>query len=243
MHVLLVFVLTHKWSSTDRPLEIVRPPQVVQASLVELEAKAPPKKQESNVIDLTTQKQRAEEQARKKAERKRLEAEKKVAEKKAAEEAERKRLAEEKKKKEQEKQRLREERERLAREEAEQHRLNEFNKALAEEEGFEAANEVSQEVVAGIKATIAQQTGDQFNAPPSARRGMVATVRVNMVPTGRVVQVDVIESSGNEAFDRAVIQAVRKAQPYSVVQTLEPRVFERNFRQFSFRFNPQNLRL
>ena len=90
---------------------------------------------------------------------------------------------------------------------------------------------------------IQQKVSQNWNSPPSARRGMVATVRVNMVPTGRVVNVDIAESSGNAAFDLAVVQAVQKAQPFESVRELDPAVFERNFREFSFRFDPQNLRL
>ena len=237
MHGLIIFLMSYGWQHQPAQLEIRQPLQVVQASLVELEAKAPPKPPRE-VIDLTAQRQReAEERARQEAERKRI-----AAETQAKEEAEKKRLEEEKREKELEEERQREEAERLVQEEAERRRIEEFNDALSEEEGYEA-NIASQELVASVSSLIRQKVGQQWNSPPSARRGMVATVSVTMVPTGRIVQVNIVESNGNAAFDLAVIQAVQKAQPFESVKTLDPSVFEQNFREFRFRFDPQNLRL
>ena len=244
MHGLLIFLLSFGWQ--HRPTELaIRPPmEIVQASLVELEAKAPPKAApQPEVVDLSAQRQQeAEELARVEAEKKRIETEK-AAEKKAQEEAEqKKRLEEEREREELDAQKKREEEERLAQEEAERRRVEEFNEALAAEEGYQA-NIASEQVVASASSLIQQKVSQNWNSPPSARRGMVATVRVNMVPTGRVVNVDIAESSGNAAFDLAVVQAVQKAQPFESVRELDPAVFERNFREFSFRFDPQNLRL
>lgn len=239
MHGILLFLMSYGWQHGPTELVIRPPMEVVQASLVELEAKAPPKPPEREVIDLTAQRQReAEERARREAEQQRIAAERKAAE----EETERKRLEEEQRQKELEEQRQREEAERLAQETAEQRRVDEFNEALVAEEGYQA-NIASQELVASVSSLIRQRVGQNWNSPPSARRGMVATVRVNMVPTGRVVQTNIVESSGNAAFDLAVLQAVQKAQPFESVRELDPAVFEKNFREFSFRFDPQNLRL
>jgi len=243
MHGLLIFLMSYGWQQGPAELLIRPPMEVVQASLVELEAKATPKAPEPEVIDLSAQRQQeADERVRREAEQKRIDAEK-AAEKKEAEEAEQKKRQEEERK-ELEEQRIREEADRLAEEEeeAERRRVDEFNEALAEEEGYQA-DIASQEFVASVSSLIRQKVAQNWNSPPSARRGMVATVRVNMVPTGRVVQVDVTESSGNAAFDLAVEQAILKAQPFESVRELDPAVFEQNFREFSFRFDPQNLRL
>jgi colicin import membrane protein len=66
-------------------------------------------------------------------------------------------------------------------------------------------------------------------------------VRVRLVPTGEIVSVDVEESSGNDAFDRSVIQAVRKSERFLV--PTDSRQFERNFRSFTVLFRPEDLRL
>lgn len=80
-----------------------------------------------------------------------------------------------------------------------------------------------------------------WSRPPSARNGMQALLKVYLVPTGEVVNVMVIQSSGNDAFDRSAVQAVRKAQQFEVPP--DAREFERNFREFSVLFKPDDLRL
>jgi colicin import membrane protein len=79
-----------------------------------------------------------------------------------------------------------------------------------------------------------------WSRPPSARNGMQVILRVYLVPTGEVVDVTVLEGSGNEAFDRSAIQAVRKAERFDVPVDAEQ--FEKNFRQFSVLFKPDDLR-
>lgn len=90
-------------------------------------------------------------------------------------------------------------------------------------------------------AQIRQDIAKNWASPPSARNGMQALLVVHLVPTGEVVNVTLEETSGNDAFDRSVILAVRKAGRFQVPQ--EPRVFESNFREFTVLFRPENLRL
>ncbi|MDH5736890.1 MAG: cell envelope integrity protein TolA [Gammaproteobacteria bacterium] len=80
-----------------------------------------------------------------------------------------------------------------------------------------------------------------WSRPPSARNGMQTLLRVFLVPTGELVDVVVEESSGNDAFDRSALLAVEKAQPFEVPP--EANLFERQFRQFTVLFRPEDLRL
>ena len=80
-----------------------------------------------------------------------------------------------------------------------------------------------------------------WSRPPSARNGMEALLRVFLVPTGEVVNVVVEESSGNDAFDRSALLAVRKIERFQVPR--QSRQFERNFREFTVLFRPEDLRL
>lgn len=99
------------------------------------------------------------------------------------------------------------------------------------------------QVVMSYAAWIAERVESNWSRPPSARTGMTVRLRVNMMPTGRVVSVEVIESSGDDAFDRSAMQAVRRAEPYSRLSEIDPELFEQQFRLFSFLFNPRDLRL
>lgn len=88
---------------------------------------------------------------------------------------------------------------------------------------------------------VIQQTISRYwIRPPSARTGMVVTLRINLLPGGELNDVNVIESSGNAAFDRSAILAVQKAGRFSVPS--DPAKFDRYFRSLRLRFNPEDLR-
>ena len=70
---------------------------------------------------------------------------------------------------------------------------------------------------------------------------MTAVVQLQVVPTGEVVGITIVESSGNSAFDRSVEQAVERAERFPELQDLDTPIFERNFRTFSLLFRPEDL--
>jgi colicin import membrane protein len=112
--------------------------------------------------------------------------------------------------------------------------------AISSEQNFQIAitdDEKAQAYVSQIQRDIIHN----WSRPPSARNGMQALLKVYLVPTGEVVNVVVVQSSGNDAFDRSAVQAVRKAQQFEVPP--DAREFERNFREFSVLFKPEDLRL
>ena len=78
-----------------------------------------------------------------------------------------------------------------------------------------------------------------WSRPPSARNNMEAKLLVELLPTGDVVSVTVLEPSGNGAFDRSAEAAVRKARRFDV--PVESRLFERYFRRFTLLFRPGDL--
>lgn len=70
---------------------------------------------------------------------------------------------------------------------------------------------------------------------------MEVLLRVFLVPTGEVIDVVLEASSGNDSFDRSAVLAVRKAERFQVPG--QSRQFERNFREFTVLFRPEDLRL
>ena len=71
---------------------------------------------------------------------------------------------------------------------------------------------------------------------------MVAVLSIQLVPTGEVVGVSVLQSSGNNAFDRSAMNAVERSARFPDVAKLEHAVFEDNFRRFQLIFKPEDLR-
>ena len=89
------------------------------------------------------------------------------------------------------------------------------------------------------RAEIYELVRKNWSRPPSARNGMSARLLVELIPTGEVISVTVVEGSGNAAFDQAAEQAVRQARRFAVPD--DNAQFERYFRRFYFLFQPEDL--
>lgn len=227
----------------------VRELHVIKASVVELKEKAKPKPApEPRAVDksreIAEQKKRQAELKRQQ-EQKLLE-QKRLAEKKAAEERERlsRIKAEEERQRQQEleKQRQEELRKQREAEQARQAREEALMRQLAEQQAREQA--ANDEATANSYISIIQQAViANWSRPASARNDMEAVLEIQLVPTGAVVNVTVVKSSGNQAFDRSAVTAVEKAERFPELADMEPRVFEKYFRRLKMRFKPEDLRL
>jgi colicin import membrane protein len=119
---------------------------------------------------------------------------------------------------------------------------NEFEESLLRESEMLQKRE---EVVAAnsFRRLIQKRLSDNWSRPPSARLGMQATLRLNLVPTGRIVGIAIISSSGDQAFDRSVEQAASKAGYFEEIDSMSAKMFEQSFRTIEVLFSPEDLRL
>jgi colicin import membrane protein len=169
-------------------------------------------------------KKRQEEEKRKaEAEEKRQEEAKRkaAAEKKRQEEAKRKAAAE--KKRQEEAERKAAEAEMQARLAAEQDRMATQRRS--------AMQRMIDEYVLYIQEKVQRS----WIRPPSSGAGLSCTVEVRLIPSGEVIDAQIVRSSGNAAFDRSVEAAVFKASPLPVPPDAE--VMEQ-FRSLRFEFKP-----
>lgn len=244
LHALVLGLVFQKWESTHKPRK-VEIPQHVQAQIVDFNPRAEEEArqaEEQRIIDL---RRRQEEQARREAEQRRqqeAERQRQAQERERQQEAERERQRE--REREQQRERERQRQEEAARQERErqeeiQQRLDE---ALAREEEFLMETQ-TQGAVQSYVSLIAQRIEQNWSRPPSARVGMQVVLMIQLVPTGQVVDVSVVESSGNAAFDRSAEQAVTRVGRFTEVQDMPPDLFERHFRQLRLVFIPRDLRL
>ena len=93
-----------------------------------------------------------------------------------------------------------------------------------------------------VAATIQRAVVNRWTRPPSARNGMVSVLSIQLVPTGEVVGVGVLTTSGDVAFDRSAISAVERVGKFPEIAQLDSRVFETTFRRFQLIFRPEDLR-
>lgn len=116
---------------------------------------------------------------------------------------------------------------------------------LAQNMESEDAAQVSvtaEQMAASYAALIRDTVTSYWSRPPSARNGMQTLLELQLIPTGEIVSVSVVKSSGSTAFDRSALNAVDKAGSFPELKNLPNREFEKSFRRFQLLFNPEDLR-
>ena len=195
-----------------------------------------------------------EKATREKVAREKVAADKAAAEKAAKEKAAKEKAAKEKAAKEQaaKDKAAREQaaREKAARDKAAQEKAAQAKAAAEQAARAKAAAEQAAAAQGQMIATYGDYVRDRiisnWNRPPSARRDMEAVLQVRLVPTGQVMGVSVIRSSGDPAFDQSAVNAVQQVGRFERLQELsrkDPLLFERTFRTLTLTFRPEDLRL
>ena len=224
IHAGLGYALYQGWTP-DTEVSSVITPKVVSAKLIILEPKARPKRQ------VTPKPMPTKPSVVKKPTPKKPDLANEA--KAAAEKAAKVEKAEQKAKEE------RLEQQRLARLAA----LGELAQANLEQdidEEVQNLNEIEDDEAAqSFRAAIYEQVRKSWSRPPSARNGMQALLLVELIPTGEVISVTLIEGSGNSAFDQSAEQAIRQVRRFDV--PTENSTFEKYFRRFYFLFQPSDL--
>jgi colicin import membrane protein len=233
--------------------------KVIQAELDKIKAAEQRKKDEARKArEAKLKEQRRQEELKKQkaaaakklkeqqaAEKKRLaELEKKKKEKLAAEkkrlEAERKRKEEEARLAKLEAERKAAEREKaiqaeIARQEAEFQKQQEAEEQARQ---AEARRQAQLSEIAKYTSLIKQEITRHWNIPANATDDLLCEVKVRLIPSGDVIDVQILKSSGDPAFDNSVEKAVYRAAPLPV-PSVESGSFE-EFREVNFAFNPRD---
>jgi len=197
--------------------EKARKKELERKRLEELKRKAKQEKQEIAKLEeqrkkIALQKKKDEDQRKKEiAERKRKE--------KLEKQRREKRVAEQKRK---------EELERIQREEQELEAQLRLNELLAEEERLRAQQETerrARERTTTLISSYSSQIKQAINAvrtiPPGTERWRKTRVNIKLSAVGDVIDISVIESSGNAIYDRSVETAIRQASPLPIAAESE----------------------
>ncbi len=187
--------------------------QQEKKKLEELEAKN--KEEVKKQQELEAQKKRAEEKKLKEEKKKKAEQAKKQ-----KETEQKKKLAEEKKRKDAE---------RKIAEDALQKRMAAELEAKTETDAKAAMSALADKISAKLKSNWVR--------PSNSIVGLIAIIRVNLSPSGDVLSVSVVKSSGNSFFDRSAEIAVKKASPLPVPPQPE---FYGHIKVLYLKFNPDD---
>ena len=97
------------------------------------------------------------------------------------------------------------------------------------------------DLVEYYSSLISQQMKMRWSLPSSARKSMVSEVKITVLPSGDIITVDLSLSSGDRAFDQSTLLAVKKAGRFEFMRDIPHDIFEKHFREFTFRFIPEDL--
>ncbi|MEX2131152.1 MAG: cell envelope integrity protein TolA, partial [Pseudohongiellaceae bacterium] len=81
------------------------------------------------------------------------------------------------------------------------------------------------ELVMAYTSVIHDLVQQNWSRPPSARNGMEVVIRLRMVPTGDVLDVEIVRSSGDAAFDRAAETAIYRVGQFRELQGMPINLF------------------
>jgi colicin import membrane protein len=93
------------------------------------------------------------------------------------------------------------------------------------------------------RALIRNAVMDAWIRPPSARAGMVVTLRISMLPGGEVAGVMVTKGSGDSAFDasaRAAVEEAARRRGGRLPVPDDAVLFSQNFRSLLMNFRPED---
>jgi colicin import membrane protein len=92
---------------------------------------------------------------------------------------------------------------------------------------------------------IRNEIRQRWVRPADARTGMIVELSIQLVPTGEIVNVEVLyrDASATDAFVASVNKAVLKVAKFDKLGELNVNIFDANFRNFTLKFKPEDLRL
>ena len=86
---------------------------------------------------------------------------------------------------------------------------------------------------------IQNQVMQVWQQPSSAKEGLSVELLIRLVPTGEIIEVKLLKSSGNFAFDNSALNAVEKLSKFEDLN-MGRKLFDNHFRNFTLVFNPKN---
>lgn len=262
LHVSLLAAIILKFDFFKKEEEPYRP-QYITATLVDMTPKAKPAPQQPKEQNLEKPKEETMRDAQKVKQQEKQEAEaqaikqkeqqeqkdkeqqklkEKLAQEKAKKEADEKAKADKQKKADEEAKAKAEADKKAKADKQRKEELKALEAALQKEEKLIADNTTADVNTKSYEQMIAERVRQNWSRPPSARNGMTTVLEIQMLPTGQVVGVRVVKSSGDVIFDRAAEQAVKRVDRFEEVKNIPSNIFEKYFRQFLFTFRPEDLR-
>lgn len=98
------------------------------------------------------------------------------------------------------------------------------------------------DLAAHFDELIKSRASEGWSRPPSARQEMVVELQISISPDGTVTSVDISKTSGDLAFDKSAVAAVKNIGRLTEMQEMKPMEISQ-FKSFKMKFTPEDLTL
>lgn len=78
---------------------------------------------------------------------------------------------------------------------------------------------------------------DNWVRPPNKNGHLATKLHLSLTRDGKIKRIELTQSSGDDAFDRSAINAVRKASPFTFFQELDTDIYEKKFKTIDISFH------
>ena len=75
---------------------------------------------------------------------------------------------------------------------------------------------------------------------PLITEGLVVEIELQLLPTGEILDSNVIKTSGNKSFDVSALSAITRVGKFVNI-SMPSKLFDENFRKFTLVFRAENL--
>ena len=74
--------------------------------------------------------------------------------------------------------------------------------------------------------------------PKNIQNGLVCELRMTINKNGRIINIDLIKSSGNIRFDNSAIKAINRIETFNFFNEISYNLYQNNFKNVVITFNP-----
>ena len=89
-----------------------------------------------------------------------------------------------------------------------------------------------------FSSLIIQSLQSAWRKPMNIQNGLICDIRLTINKNGRVVNSNLIKSSGNIRFDNSALMAVERIETFNFFNRIPKNIYQSNFRNIVITFNP-----
>ena len=111
-----------------------------------------------------------------------------------------------------------------------------LNDLIAEDKSISTEHEENQIDI--LSSYIIENIQSAWRKPINIQDGLVCDLRLSINKNGRIIDINLIKSSGNLRFDNSALKAVQRVETFSFLQDIPMSIYNSNFRSIVITFNP-----